>query len=408
MISGVTKNIAFAPSGNKNIDPVENFIPNQVDIRNGLVTDAGYFRNRPGYLQYADLLVDLPVPLLAAFGATPFQIAISEDKLIKNVYKLEGATVTDITGAPLTGSVANRPQVIKFDANIIIVDGSEPILYTGSGTTSQLTSVPDDPEDFPNTTFRDFPPMAKYVDTLNNRVILSGYSDTEWCWSFAGNAELYPSANFTNVQGNGEIIMFTKVHKGEIYHFKTNTIEVWVDVGGVSTFARRGIIDKGLGASYSVVFANNTLYWYGNDGDFYVLNGTTPQVISQQIRGRLNDLGSPNKIYGFDCRKEGCIRWFAPIEGQCFVYDYIHKVWSEDNRWGLGHERLPWNSYMEINGEQYFGDYGQTGVIYNWSKDHKTDNGDPMRSYRRFSIKLTEDSTDARVTKLTLRMKRGQ
>ena len=62
---------------------------------------------------------------------------------------------------------------------------------------------------------------------------------------------------------------------------------------------------------------------------------------------------------------------------------------------------------MEINNKQYIGSYNNDGLIHEWSKDYLDDNGQPIRSYRSFQIKPTENSHNARFNRLRFRMKRG-
>src|SRR4030042_1507363 len=191
----------------------------------------------------------------------------------------------------------------------------------------------------------------------------------------------------------GDIIRNMKVFKEKVFFFKDRSIEVWYNRGGDIPFVRLNEwwIPKGCGADYSIVEANNTLHWFGNDGDFYKLNGVQPEVISKSYRAYFDDkLQNYKDLYGFDCRKEHCIRWFSPVDGLCIKYDYLMNKISENNTWQHGQwERLPWNSYMGLNNEQYFGDYDPTDKVYHWSKDYKDDNGDSVRLYRSLKITLT-------------------
>jgi hypothetical protein len=157
------------------------------------------------------------------------------------------------------------------------------------------------------------------------------------------------------------------------------------------------------------VQANNTFYWFGNDGDFYFLNGVQPEVISKPYRSYFDGkLKNSSEIYGFDFRKENSIRWFAPTDGICVKFDYLKNQMSEDNTWEHGQfERMPMNSYMELNNEQYFGDFDSTGKVHHWSKDYLDDGTKALRVYRKLKIKLSESGKKAVCNRLRMTAKRG-
>jgi hypothetical protein len=118
---------------------------------------------------------------------------------------------------------------------------------------------------------------------------------------------------------------------------------------------------------------------------------------------------NPGEIYGFDYEKEHCIRWFAPTDGKCFRVDYAKgNLFSEDNYWDHGQwERLPVNSYMELNNKQYFGSYNNDGLIHEWSEQYKTDAGKPIRCARNFALRLSGNGNQAKVNRARFELKRG-
>lgn len=385
-IKGITKNIALRPVSVKNIDKEESFVPVHTDLRNGFLTDVGNWNKRPGYAEHVDLGTAMAVELLIPEGEQGYA-ATSDGRIFRlGVSK----TSTELTGKRLSGQ--SRPTWVNHQGTIIICDGGTPVRIF-DGDSSVLPGAP---------------PPGKYVDSLDTYVLISGHDATTFRWSTAANSGSWPAANFNSVLGDGEEIRFMKVFKRLVWFFKSGSIETWADIGGSQIFARQSVIERGCIASYSVVQANDTFYWFGDDGDFYVLDGLQPRVISKSYRRELDKLVSPDSIYGFDYRKEHLIRWFAPQDGKCFVFDYTTNTFSEDNTWRHGQwDRLPHKSYMEINNRQYFGDYNLTGLIYEWSKDYKDDNGLPIRVFRDLSVRLSGDGTSSRVNRIRLRLKRG-
>lgn len=383
MIRGVSKNVAINPVGYKDLKPEEAFLPTQIDLRNGRLSDAGNWVKRYGYTEEWDIGIDTPVSLLIPEG---LGYAVTNTG---RTFVLE-PSISEYTGQQLTGG--NRQTWCNHQGTIIICDGGPPVKIA-SANTSLLGGSP---------------PSAKYVDTLDSYVLMAGHADTTFRWSAAGNSASWPAANYNDVLSEGEIIKFMRVLRRDVFFFKSKSIEVWVNVGGSTVWARKLIISKGLGASYSAVKANDTFYWLGDDGDFYVLNGISPQVISKSYRAELDKLQNKSEIYGYDFREENLIRWFAPTDGKCFVFDYSKNVFSEDNTWAIGDwQRMPFYSHMILNGETYVGDYNNTGLVYHWDKDYATDNGSEIRVYRRFLVPLSPDGTTSRVNRIRFRVKRG-
>ena len=382
MIRGISKNVAISPIGYKDLKPEETFVPAHIELRNGRLTDAGNWIKRYGYAEKWDIGIDNPIDLLIP-ELTGY--AVSESG---RVFLLPG--ITEYTGATLSGLY--RPQWCNHQGTIIICDGGSPVKIA-SGNTALLGGSP---------------PSAKYVDTLDSYVLMAGHLDTTFRWSAAGNNESWPAANYNDVLSEGEVIKYMVVFKRDVFFLKSKSIEVWTNIGGATVFARKFMIEKGCGASYSVVKSNDTLYWFGDDGDFYVLDGISPKVISKSYRSELDKLVSRSTIYGYDYREEGIIRWFAAIDGKCFVFDYTKNVFSEDNTWATGEfGRLPFNSHMVLDGETYVGDYNNTGLIYHWDKDYVSDNGGEIRVLRQFLVPLSSDGTLSRVNRMRIRVKRG-
>ena len=390
MIRGVTKNINIGIGANKNSDPLEVILPQSIDRRNGKTTDAGNWKRRPGYTEKWNTGTSFPVELLIPeYGG--FATAGNG-----KVFKI-GDSPTEITGAILTG--AFKPTYTSFQPTssqkpfLVLCDGGAPIKVGLSPVTISLLGGS--------------PVHARFVDTVDTRVVMCGHDDLTFVWSDLENAESYPAANFNYVLGDGDRIVFFKIEMRLLYFFKSHSIEIWSPTGSSPFFGRQHFIEKGCGAPYSPVFANNKWYWYGDDGEFYSMSGISPAFISLRYRAEIDKAEAKEEMYGFHFAKEKLIRWFAPTANKCFVFDYMTETFSEDNIWSEGDWlRLPIKSYMEMNGEQYIGDYNATGKIYHWSKDYKDDNGQPIRVFRKFAFPMA-DGHEARANLLRLRVERG-
>jgi hypothetical protein len=382
LIRGQTTEISLNPLSAKDLKGEERFAPVQIDIRNVRKTKSGATVRRPGYLTKWTTTGNYPIIALIPEDCG---YAVNTDG---SVYSL-----TDTFGT-LTNKiqVVTRPTWRRHN-DLLMVAAGDVVKKLNGITVSNLTGAPR---------------YAKWLMRVSTYTIAVGHDGTRFDWCDAGNPESW-SGNFANVKKDSHIKYATEL-KEHMFFFKDRQIEVW-GLGGAATFVRRdgSWIDRGLGAPESVVKAPNiggagvTLYWLGDDSNFYVLNGNTP--ISLGMSRELKSLSKPELIYGLHFPTEDVIRWIAPNEGRCFTFNYVTNDWSEDNRWQNGWERLPIYSAMEFKDRTYVGDYNPTGIVSEWSESYKTDNGDKIRLFRDWRVKVSP--VKARINRLRLRVKRG-
>lgn len=382
MIRGETKNVALHPVAYKDLDPSETFVPAQIDLRNGRMTDAGFWRKRPGYAEKWDTGSEARVELL-----------IPEDT---GYAVLANGYVYSLGENPIRFrdrvTVVSRTSYVKADDTLIVVGGGR-LQTLANNKVSELAAAPNG---------------IRFLAYVNARLVGAGYDDTEWRWTNPGDITAWSDANFTNVEADAGRIRNMVALRERLHFFKDHTIEVWDTVGSDAVFSRSFVVEKGTTADYSVVKANNSLYWLGNDGDFYGLGGSEPQVVSKSYRRELDKLTARDDCYGIDFRQENCIRWFFPTHGKCFRFDYLLGAFYEDNAWQSGAwARLPVNAAMYFEGKTYVGDYNPTGKVYHWSDEHASDDGADIRVYRRFLVPLTTTGNRARVNRVQFRVKRG-
>lgn len=391
MIRGTTKNIDFGTGAVKNDNELETLLPKFIDRRNGQFTIAGNWKRRPGYVEAWDLdnaaQVTLLIPEAGGF-------AVTNDGTIYDLGENGSSTQSSakLTG-PYRPTYTIHQSTASQEKRIILCDGGAPLKITLDPPRVALLGGS--------------PQRARFCDTLNTRLILVGGDDLTIQWSDLEQPEQFSPENFNILKGDGEQVKFMKVFGRSVFFWKTKSLEIWTDTGTTAFIGRQAYIERGTSASYSVVFANNAPYWF-DETDFFTLNGQTPVVISASYSREIKKITDPGEVYGFHFEREKLIRWFAPSSHKCFVYDYVTQQFSEDNQWQNGQwVRMPINAYMEWNGKAYIGDYDATGKIYEWSPDHKTDNGAMIRTYRRYGILLTDNGGDARVNRLRLRTERG-
>ncbi len=405
--AGETFNIAVNPVGAKQLLPAETIAPNHIEMRNGVRTDAGNFKGRPGYAQEWSIGDPSPVVLLMPFrrestGGLGFAVTANG-----HIYELmPHQLITAYGGSTVNGTF--RPCWDVFDGIPIIVSGQAPVKIRVDRPAG-VSMVED---------VGGSPPAARFISVIADRVVLSGQNDTQFNWSDAGNAEIWPAINFSNVTGHGQRIRMQYTRGTDLYFFKDYDVEVWAHIGGDEVFGRSVIIpildkhraERGI-QGYSVVLAGDPArFFFYADGDFWVLNGGNPQRISLTYKREVGNLPNVDGMYGYDFSLEHVIRWFEPVSGRCFVFDYRNENFTEDNAWANGDwQRLPIYSYMEMLSKAYIGDYDPTGKVYEWDDEIFTDNGAPIRVYRKLRFLLDpKKNHKARWNTLLCRMERGQ
>ena len=390
MIRGVTKNIAIKPVGYKDLDPIENFVPLQMELYNGFVSDIGNWHKRPGFAQKWDTTVDLPVTLLIPDGSG---YAVGGNK----VFQL-GLSVTELTSMSITLTGNYRPVWLKNKDDVVIVDGGTPVEITPTG----LVILPGSPSNF------------RYLVTVGEYTIGAGHTDRtdsrfEFRWSAAGNYENWTTGDSGDVRVKKTGVIKNLLSNQErLYVYKEDETEIWYNRGGATPFARTGFMKKGLKASYSLVEEADTAYWLGDDLRFYRLEQGKHRLVSPPFEDEIQNLVDPESVYGFNFKKEHLIKWVAPTDGKVFVFDYKNEIWSQDSYWANGqHKRFPMASYMELGNKQYFGSFGYEGLVHEISTDYLDDGGNPINVHRRFSVKFFESGHRGRCNRIGFRFKRG-
>ena len=136
-----------------------------------------------------------------------------------------------------------------------------------------------------------------------------------------------------------------------VYLFGERTSEIYVDTGASTTVgspfsdAPNGFIQIGMciGAQYSAVNQNNTVYWIANDRTVRTMNGVSPVRVSNHgIEGVLAGIDMTG-MYGFAYSMSGhlMVAWTFPAAdaGRTLVYDCTTGEWHEMSSYGLGYWR---------------------------------------------------------------------
>jgi len=393
---GVVK-LLLNPTVDKSGDSFEAILPDNIAIINCDITPLKNMTRRWGYeeayatgeLSRCSLVIDVDPGYAVMENGWIYRL----DTLVKLTTKMIGKQ----------GDEEYHPQFEIMNGMVIIADGGD-MVKIQNGDSSLLGGNP---------------PKAKFIGKIGDRIIVSGYKDADGEYSEVsycsnGNPEEWlegDSGFFSICKNTSAGVKMMKVNASYVYFFKEKDTEVFSLVGGDVMFQRHdaACFDIGIKAPYSLVKSLNSLLWLGHTGDIYELAGGQPQIISIKYKQMISELNYKEELLGFDFYKEYKIRWLAQTEGKCIVYDYLNKLWSEENTWDNNDfQRMPFNSMAYINDECYVGSYIEDGKIYRLSKDVATDNGLPIRCVRQFRlIPFMNGDTRGTIDKIDIRVKRG-
>lgn len=155
------------------------------------------------------------------------------------------------------------------------------------------------------------------------------------------------------------------------------TVEFWQNVGGDPvSLARTTSIDRGCMATGAVAYVDETIAWVTDDGEVVVLDGYTPQRISNHYIERLiEDETDKSALHATSWAARGHTFW--SLRGTNFTV-----CWDKST--GQWHDRTSQNaSRWKVSEVIKFGDRliagdGDTGKLYTMSRNTHTEGTDDL------------------------------
>ncbi len=181
------------------------------------------------------------------------------------------------------GSVANlgshaTNDTISIDNNgvtVCFVDGLTGWLFQPGVGVQQIT----DPNFFPSNTVTYFDGYFVFVNNGTKEFYLSPLF-----WTISPAVPL-DANQFASKEATSDLLLGIANSHEQLYLFGQERIEVWYDAGNPAPqfpFQRSdgAIIQRGTQAPLSIILEDNTLFFMGEDGIFYRVNGFTPERLS--------------------------------------------------------------------------------------------------------------------------------
>lgn len=337
-------------------------------LKNAVIDEAGCNISRPGLSTFGQTGEIYSVDGLYYFSSSLISVDSNRD-----IYSVtSGGVATKINTSSLDG--ANRP-VFSDDGSIMaVVGGGTPQSWAGSGNLVNMAGSPPD---------------CNFMNYLDGYWLTHILNDQE-CRLAGPTAALrisWDSSDFFQAEGLPDDISAQAVLLREFYTMGARSTEIFANYGdSVTPFRRAFFIDKGIIAPYSIVQADNTLWWLDSDRRFIRMEGRTPTMISGPIDREIRDLTTVSDCWGCKIDIGGfyLIAWTFPTEQRTFVYDYRSGQWNEWKTFAGGSDtRFKMGSYVYVSDwDQHLVGDATNGNIFELSFSNHSDGSDVRRFVR--------------------------
>lgn len=197
------------------------------------------------------------------------------------------------------------------------------------------------------------------------------------------------------------------VSNNELVLFSAESAEFFYNSGAAQQPFRtkRISMDKGAAGPHVVAEADNTVFWLGSDGSFYMLEGYAPRRISTRpIEQAINGLDW-SKAFAFIWEDAGhtVIYWTFP-DGRTWGWDVSQQEWHRRESYGLNRWRVSCMTWW--NNRNIAGDF-QKGRLWHVDWDYVLEGDQEFVSSRTLAV-IHDNQNLVRVPRLELVMDTGQ
>lgn len=179
------------------------------------------------------------------------------------------------------------------------------------------------------------------------------------------DAREYSSIDRLESESSPDRLLAQAVNAGQWWLFGERTIDVYANTGaGTGTFQRipGSTIDRGICGTHALAKLDNTIFFWGDDGTFYRLNGYTPVRVSThpiEQAARVCDLSGVFCTVYEDAGHK--IVWSTFPDGRTWGYDVASGEWFRRQSYGRQNWRM--STLVKWNGVWLAGDSDE-GKLY--------------------------------------------
>lgn len=227
------------------------------------------------------------------------------------------------------------------------------------------------------------------------------------------DGQIYDAADFATAESHPDNLLRVFADHSELLLFGSETIEVWFNAGHADfPFARAqgSVIEKGLGATWSIAKVDNSVVWLDNEGIVRRLEGSTPLRISTHAIEYEIQRGDWGRASAWSYVQEGHEFYVltVPAAGThqtagTYVFDAATGLWHERKTYRRDYWRAGF--YANAYGKHIVADLDR-GQLYEMSLDVYEEDGEHMIAEMQFP-QIQNDGNRFVVDRLQLDMEVG-
>lgn len=228
-----------------------------------------------------------------------------------------------------------------------------------------------------------------------------------WFHSDLASATSYNTLDRYEAEASPDKIVGLAVSGQEVVVFGQRTTEFFMNVGAATgTFQNRNTgFDRGCASRDTIAKLDNSIFWLGDDGIVYRLNGYAAQPVSTRALDQQLSRYNLAQAFAFVWEDRGHKVYYLTFpDGQTFGYDVVTGLWHRRESFGLDRWRL--THVVEWSGKKYGGDF-QTGRIFLIDWDYHLEGSQEIIS-ERVSPGLSDNQSALGIPSAELRFDTGQ
>ena len=124
---------------------------------------------------------------------------------------------------------------------------------------------------------------ASTVRYFDGYFVLSATNTRQFFLSSINDGTQYSALDYATASAGSDNLIAVEVYHEQLLLLCRLHTEIWWDAGALTFPFQRydaALVARGLASAHCVCSEDNTVFWMGEDGNFYRLNGFTPQKIS--------------------------------------------------------------------------------------------------------------------------------
>ncbi len=228
-----------------------------------------------------------------------------------------------------------------------------------------------------------------------------------WFHSNLADATDYNTLDRYEAEASPDRIVGLATSRDEVVVFGQRTTEFFFNAGqATGTFQnRRTTMDRGCAGRHTIQKLDNTLFWLGDDGVVYRLNGYAPEPVSTRVLDRAISDYNWSEAFAFVWEDRGFKVYYLTFpDGMTFGYDVVTRVWHRRESFGLSRWRL--TDTIRWGRKWYGGDF-QTGRVWELDWDYYREGNQPIISERTSPV-LSDSQSRIGLKKVELQIDTGQ